>query len=155
MLDLLARLLPRVPDNRIVAFVMPLVTPPVAVISGVAATWLTEHVPGVHVTTGQATAFGLATATFIVVHSIDGARQWFKGHLKQIPAAAGGLVDAEVDDVTRTELPTDQEELHATDSPPSGVILTEPAPPVEDPPRQGPPVQPSQTGAIAPPEPTS
>jgi hypothetical protein len=45
-------------------------------------------------------------------------------------------------------LPTDAEEAAAP--PPSDVHVTEPAPDGEDAPREGPPVQPSQTGIAAP-----
>lgn len=66
--------------------------------------------------------------------------------------------DAEANAVTG--LPTDEEEFGSgadADPAPTGVILTEPAPATEDAaPRQGPPVQPSQSGVaqVVPPAPT-
>jgi hypothetical protein len=64
------------------------------------------------------------------------------------------VADASPDPVTEPELtdtsglPTDADEAAAP--PPADVQFTEAAPDSEDEPRQGPPVQPSQTGLVAP-----
>lgn len=47
-----------------------------------------------------------------------------------------------------TDLPSDDDEQAAP--PPGDVTVTEPAPQIEDPPRAGPPVQPSQAGIVEP-----
>jgi hypothetical protein len=152
VLNLLSRLLPRIPDNRIVAFVMPIVTPPVAFVAGIAATWLTEHVPGVHVTRGEATAFGLTVSGSIVIHAIDGARQWFKGHLSRVSGGAGGVVDVEAEELAPADLPSDEEELgddaggEDVGEDVGDVVVTEDTSNSEDSAREGPPVQPSQAG---------
>lgn len=143
MLDLLARLLPRIPDNRIVAFVIPLVTPPIAAAAGLVTTWLAEHVPGVHVTAGQATAFGVTVTTGLLVQALSGARDWMKGHHIQL-AQSTGTVDPDVDTATDDELPSDADE--AVGGPPEPVEITDEdnAGPEPAEPRDGPPVQPSQ-----------
>lgn len=63
------------------------------------------------------------------------------------------VADTSPDPATEPEvagggLPSDQAEQAAP--PPADVVVTEPAPPVEDPARTGPPVQPSQTGLTGP-----